>query len=259
MDRGAWQATVLEVSKESDTTEGLTPTLLLITQQSQDGPHRPSLAVPRGRVQHYEAILQMRRSRLPTNMLAKLRQSGAPDCTVVSLCLLHPGAQVPAGQAGSDCGDEGRPAGRRAPHSEGGSVQLQLGWGGGARLEAAGLLRARAKSSESGGLGVGAELRCPGWEPRPGGQRPWGASRPPGVGGQSRPSLQRDSSVTDGAGAEGGGPPAGWVRAECPGNKPGGLLGFPHFFLEPIPGLHLCVCDSPVRSTLMDSSFSKIL
>ena len=100
MDRGAWQATVLEVSKELDTTEGLTPTLLLITQRSQDGPHRPSLAVPRGQAQHYEAILQMRRSRLPANMLAELRQSGAPDCTVVSLRLLHPGAQVPAGPAG---------------------------------------------------------------------------------------------------------------------------------------------------------------
>ena len=75
MDRGAWQAIVLEVAKESDTTEGLTPTLLLITQQSQDGPHRPSLAVPRGRAQHYEAILRMRRSNLPANMLAELRHS----------------------------------------------------------------------------------------------------------------------------------------------------------------------------------------
>ena len=84
-------------------------------------------------------------------------------------------------------------------------MQLQRGRGGGARLEAAGLLRARAKSSESGGLGVGAELSCQGWERRPGGQRPWGASRPPG-GGQPCPSLQRDSSVTAGAGAEGRGP-----------------------------------------------------
>ena len=170
MDRGAWQATVLEVSKESDTTEGLTPTLLLITQRSQDGPHRPSLAVPRGQAQHYEAILQMRRSRLPANMLAELRQSGAPDCTVVSLHLLHPGAQVPAG-----------PAGR--------TVRTRAGQQGGGRAFRGRVCAAPVWPGRRGQAGSSRTAQSKGQVQgvrRPGGQRPWGASRPP-EGGAALP------------------------------------------------------------------------
>lgn len=58
---------------------------------------------------------------------------GARGCTAVPLCLLHSGARVSAGRAGSDCGDEGRFAGQRAGFSSGWSflipARLQLGLG----------------------------------------------------------------------------------------------------------------------------------
>ena len=170
MDRGSWRATVLEVPKESDTTEGLTSTLLLLAQRSQDGTHRRSLAVPRGWAQHYEAILQMRRSRLPANMLAELRHSLGLLTARSSLCRRHPGAQVPARQAGGDCGTRaGLQGGGRA--FRGRSVPLGSARGRRSQAGSVSTAQSRAKSLESGGLGgkprgVGAELSCQDWGPQ---------------------------------------------------------------------------------------------